>query len=149
MAVALIFLAVASVVVGFIPFSQYVSADGTPYTTHIHWEVAALSVAIAVAGIGLAAWMYLRPGTLADRLANAMPGLYKWSKNKFYIDEIYLWVTRTLIFKGLAWPNGMAWATAQVSEKIKGLQSGQLQQYAYAMVLGAVAFLLLLLYWGA
>ena len=162
MAVALVFLALATVVVGFIPFSQYISADGVPYTTHMHWQVAALSVAIAVAGIGLAAWMYLRPGTVADRLAAAMPGLYKWSKNKFYIDEIYLWVTRTLIFKGLAWPiawfdrhvvdgtmNGMAWATAQVSEKIKGLQSGQLQQYAYAMVLGAVAFLLLLLYWGA
>ena len=45
--------------------------------------------------------------------------------------------------------NGIAWVTQRVSEKTKGLQSGQLQQYGYAMVLGAVAFVLLLLYWGA
>jgi NADH-quinone oxidoreductase subunit L len=84
------------------------------------------------------------------------------SLNKFYIDEIYLWVTHNIVFKGISAPiawfdkhvvdgsmNGIAWVTQRVSGRIKGLQSGQLQQYGYAMMLGAIAFVLLVLYWGA
>lgn len=159
---ALVFLGLASAVVGFIPFSAFVTADGVPFQTHMHLNIAIPSVAIGIVGIAIAAWMYMRPGTVADRLATAMPGLYKLSLKKFYIDELYLWVTHTIIFKGISAPiawfdrhvvdgsmNGIAWVTAQVAEKTKKMQSGQLQQYGYAMVLGAVAFVLLLLYWGA
>ena len=159
---ALIFLAVASAVVGFIPFSNFVSSDGIPYTTHMHMNVAIMSIAVAAVGIGIAAWMYMKPGKSADRIAAAVPGLYKLSLNKFYVDELYLWVTHNIIFKGISAPiawfdrhivdgsmNGIAWATQQFSEKIKNTQSGRFQQYGYAMILGAVAFVLLLLYWGA
>jgi NADH-quinone oxidoreductase subunit L len=162
MSFALIFLAVASAIVGFIPFSKFVSSDGIPYTTHMHINVAIMSIAVAVVGIGIAAWMYMRPGKSADRIAAAVPGLYKLSLNKFYVDELYLWVTHNIIFKGISAPiawfdrnvvdgamNGIAWVTQQFSEKIKKSQSGQFQQYGYAMILGAVAFVLLLLYWGA
>jgi NADH-quinone oxidoreductase subunit L len=158
---ALIFLAIASALVGFIPFSQFIASDSVPFQTVFHWSVALPSIGIAVAGIGIAAWIYLKPGTAADRLATSMPGLYKLSVNKFYVDEIYLWITNTIIFRGISTPiawfdkhvvdgsmNGIAWLTQRISERIKGLQSGQLQQYGYAMVLGTVAFVLLLLYWS-
>lgn len=159
---ALVYLAIASAIVGFIPFSELITTDGIPFHTHFHWNIALPSIGIGVAGIAIAAWMYLKPGNVADKMATAMPGLYRLSLNKFYIDEIYLWITHNIIFKGISAPiawfdrhvvdgsmNGIAWVTSRMSIKIKGLQSGQLQQYAYAMVLGAVAFVLLLLYWGA
>jgi len=158
----LVYLAVASAVVGFIPFSEFVTSDGMPFHAHFHWNIAIPSIAIAVVGIAIAAWMYLKPGNVANKLATSMPAVYKLSLNKFYIDEIYLWITHNIIFKGIAAPiawfdkhivdgsmDGIAWVTQRFSEKIKGTQSGQLQQYGYAMVLGAVAFVLLLLYWGA
>ncbi|MEN8249698.1 MAG: NADH-quinone oxidoreductase subunit L [Bacteroidota bacterium] len=159
---ALIYLAVASAIVGFIPFSEFVTTDGIPFHAHFHWNIALPSIGVAVVGIAIAAWMYFKPGKAADKLAASMPVVYKLSLNKFYIDEIYLWITHNIIFKGISAPiawfdrhvvdgsmNGIAWVTQRISIKIKGLQSGQLQQYAYAMVLGAVAFILLLLYWGA
>lgn len=159
---ALIFLAVASAVVGFIPFSEYVTTDGIPFETHMHMNVAIMSVAVGIVGILVAAWMYLKPGKAADKLATSLPGLYKLSVNKFYIDEIYLWVTHNIIFKGISAPiawfdrhvvdgtmNGIAAVTAMTSEKIKKMQSGKFQHYGYAMILGAVAFALILLYWNA
>jgi len=162
MLIPLVFLGIASAVVGFIPFSQFVTSDGIPFTVQFHWNIALPSIGIALVGIGTAAWMYLKPGNAADRLAAMAPGLYKLSINKFYVDEIYLWITHTIIFKGISAPiawfdrhivdgsmNGIAWVTQTFSEKIKKTQSGQLQQYGYAMVMGAVAFVLLILYWGA
>jgi NADH-quinone oxidoreductase subunit L len=159
---ALVFLGIASAIVGFIPFSEFITTDGVPFHAEFHWNIALPSIAIAVVGIGIAAWMYLKPGKVADKMATSMPGIYNLSLNKFYIDEIYLWITHNIIFKGISAPiawfdrqvvdgsmNGIAKVTQRVSYKIKGLQSGQLQQYGYAMVLGVVAFVLLLLYWGA
>ena len=162
MSFALIFLAIASAVVGFIPFSHFVTSDGVPFETHLHMNIAIPSIAVAVVGIAIAAWMYLKPGKIADKITTSAPGLYKLSVNKFYIDEIYLWVTHNIIFKGISWPiawfdrhvvdgsmNGIAWVTEKTSEKIKKMQSGNFQQYGYAMILGAVAFVLLVLYWNA
>lgn len=158
----LVFLGIASAIVGFIPFSNFVTSDGMPFAVHFHWNIALPSIAIALAGIGVAAWMYLKPRNVADKLAASIPGIYKLSINKFYIDEIYLWITHNIIFKGISLPiawfdrhvvdgsmNGIAWITQWFSEKIKGTQSGQLQQYGYAMVLGTLAFVMLILYWGA
>jgi len=51
--------------------------------------MAAISVAIAAAGIALAYQMYLRrPGT-ADRLAERFRGIYTLLWNKYWIDEVY------------------------------------------------------------
>jgi NADH-quinone oxidoreductase subunit L len=53
------------------------------------WVVMLTSSVIALAGIGLAYWMYaVQPG-VADRLARAMGVAYELSRNKFYFDEIY------------------------------------------------------------
>jgi NADH-quinone oxidoreductase subunit L len=42
--------------------------------------------------------------------------------------------------------NGIAWVTQTVSNKIKGLQSGQLQQYGFVFVSGVVALVLVFIY---
>ncbi len=160
MAFALIVLAILSTVVGFLPFTEMVTSDGVPFETHTHWNIAIPSVAIAVAGIALAAWMYMKPSPAPESISRAFGSLYKWSYQKFYIDELYLWVTHNIIFKHVSRPiawfdrhvvdgsmNGIAWVTNKVSDNIKWIQSGQLQQYAYTMVLGVLTITLILLYW--
>ena len=42
--------------------------------------------------------------------------------------------------------NGIAYVTNFTSEKIKGFQSGQLQQYAYVMVTGMILIVLLVIF---
>lgn len=162
MSFALIFLAVMTTIAGFIPFSKYVAPNLIPYETHFHWNIAIPSVAIGVVGIVIAAIMYLKPKATADKIANAMPVFYKLSLRKFYIDEFYIWVTHTIIFNAISQPiawfdkkvvdgsmDGIAWVTNKVSDKTKGLQSGQLQQYAFVMIAGVVGLAMFILYWAS
>lgn len=85
--------------------------------------------------------------------------LYRAAYKKFYIDEIYLFITKNVIFKHISAPiawfdrnvvdntmNGIAAITNFVSVKIRAFQSGQLQQYAYVMVSGLVIIVLVALY---
>ena len=39
----------------------------------------------------------------------------------------------------------LAWATQATSDEIRGLQSGQVQQYAYVFLCGALALILFLI----
>jgi NADH-quinone oxidoreductase subunit L len=159
MTIPLLFLAVASIFSGFIPFHHLVTSDGMPFDTHIDYGVAIPSVLIALAGIGLAAMMYRKENTLPEKMAGRFKAIYKWSFNKFYIDEIYLFVTKKIIFRYISAPiawfdrhivdgtmNGIAWVTQYVANLIKGLQSGQLQKHAFVFVAGAVLLLLIFIY---
>ena len=159
MTIPLLILAAASLFTGLIPFSQFVSSDLIPFDIHMHWDIAIPSILVAVAGILVAAWMYMRPSKIPDKIAQSVPAFYKGSFNKFYIDEIYLWITHTIVFNTIAkaadwfdhhiidgaW-NGLASMTNQVSDQIKGMQSGQLQKYGMYMVSGVLALFLLFIY---
>jgi NADH-quinone oxidoreductase subunit L len=103
--------------------------------------------------------MYRKENTLPDRLASTLKHGYKWAYNKFYVDELYLFVTKKIIFRRISQPvawfdrhivdgtmNGIAWVTQTVSDRIKGLQSGQLQKYGYVFISGAVALALVFIY---
>ena len=77
MTLPLVILAVVTCVAGFIPFGQFVSADGQAYTIHIDGSVATLSLCVAVVAIALATWMYAREKQpVADRLAETFSGLH-------------------------------------------------------------------------
>ena len=155
----LMFLAFMAVFAGFIPFSEFVSTDLKPYHTHLHLNIAIPSVLIAVLGIGAAAWLYMKENTRPDAIAASLKGLYTATYNKFYIDEIYIFVTKRIIFNLISRP--IAWfdrqvidgsmnmfgiATIWASRKSKGIQSGQLQQYAFAFVAGAILLVLTFVY---
>ena len=49
----LMFLALVTIVAGFIPFGHFVSANGESYDIHLDWTVAGTSIAIAVIAIAL------------------------------------------------------------------------------------------------
>ncbi|MFH1004674.1 MAG: NADH-quinone oxidoreductase subunit L [Bacteroidota bacterium] len=155
----LIFLAIASIFAGLIPFSEFVTSDKMSFHTQMHWNIALPSIAIALAGILLAGIFYRKESALPDLVASKIKGFYMATFHKFYIDEIYLFVTKRIIFnliaKSCAWfdrhiidgaMNGIAFVTSYFSEKTKGLQSGQLQQYAFVFISGVLALVLVFVY---
>jgi NADH-quinone oxidoreductase subunit L len=159
MTIPLMFLAAASIFAGFIPFHHLVTSDGLPFDTHIDFGVAVPSVLIALLGIGIATLMYKKENGLPAKMAANLKHLYNWSFNKFYIDEVYLFVTKKVIFGYISAPvawfdrhvvdgtmNGIAWVTQYTSNLIKGAQSGQLQKHAFVFVTGAVLIALIFIY---
>ena len=155
----LLFLALASVCVGLIPFSQFVASDGVPFEIDMHWDVALPSIGIALLGIIVAFVLYKKESSTPEKISKSFGVGYTAAYNNFYIDEVYMFVTQNLIFngvsKGILWfdrnivdgfMNGVADFTNWVSEKIKNVQSGQLQQYALAFIIGSLAFVVLFVY---
>jgi NADH-quinone oxidoreductase subunit L len=159
MTIPLIVLAAGSTFAGFIPFSKLVTSDGLPFESHTEWGIAIPSILIALAGIGLATVLYRKKTEIPMKTANALGGFYKAAYNKFYIDEVYLFITKKIIFNYVSRPvawfdrhivdgamNGIAYVTNVTSDRIKGFQSGQLQQYALAFVSGVIGLALLFIY---
>ena len=151
----LMFLALVTCVAGFIPFGHFVSADGQLYDIHLDWNVAGTSIIIAVASIFLATYMYIgERQPQADALAEKFGKLHRWAYKRFYMDEVYQYITHRIIFahisKPIAWFdrhvidgffNFLAWGINALSFRIRGLQSGSVQGYAYVFLLGTLILL--------
>lgn len=159
MTLPLMVLAVITVFAGFVPFSSWVSADQAGFHAHLHWDMAAIAVLVSLMGIGTAWVFYKKESDLPERASQAFGKLYKWTYHKFYFDEIYLFVTRNIIFKYIAAPiarfdkkvvdgtmEGIGNKTVVASERIKPLQSGRLQDYAFAFLSGVVVLALVFIY---
>ena len=159
MTVPLIFLATASIFAGFVPFHELVTSDGKALTTEFHWTIALPSVLIALVGIGVAATLYYKQNTKSENIANGLKGFYTAAFRKFYIDEVYLFITHQVIFQLVSRP--IAWfdrhivdgtmnfigdTTVFFSGAIKRMQSGQMQIYIWFFTSGVIALTMLMLY---
>lgn len=159
MTLPLVFLAAVTLVGGAIPFGKFVSSDGMSYTIHIDWRVAGVSLCVAAAGIALATWMYLRERQpVADRLALRFRGLHRAAYNRFYIDDVYQFVTHKVIFRFVSTPiawfdrhvvdgfmNLLARAAGGAAYAIRDMQSGSVQRYCIWFLGGALGFTIILL----
>ena len=159
MTLPLVFLAAVTCVAGFIPFGKLVSSDGMPYTIHIDRSVAGVSLCVAAAAIALATWMYLRERqTVADALATRFRGLHKAAYHRFYIDEVYQFVTHRVIFACISAPvawfdrhvvdglmNLVARVTNGAAYVIRDMQSGSVQRYCIWFLGGALGLTIFLL----
>ncbi len=155
----LMFLSVVTICAGFIPFGHFVSASGQAYDIHLDWTVAGTSIVIAVCSILLATYIYKgEKQPVADKLYKAFPKLHRAAYKRFYMDEVYQFVTHKIIFnlvsKPIAWFdrrvidgtfNFMAWGTNEAGESIRGWQSGDVRQYVVWFLTGTVALTLFLL----
>lgn len=155
----LLFLAVVTLFAGFIPFGKFVSSDGTEYIIHLDWSVAIASVVIACMSIGLARSLYRSPSIVPTRFASFFGTFYTAAVHRFYLDEVYLFITKKVIFgcvsQPIAWfdrhvvdgtMNGMASASQKLSYLIRNLQSGQVQQYAFVFLIGTLIITALLVF---
>ena len=159
MTVPLIFLAIASIFAGYIPFSHYVSSDYTPFSSEIQMGIAIPSVIVGLLGILIAFIMYKKESTIPDKVANGFSFFYKWAFHKFYFDELYLFITKKIIFRFISTPvawfdrhvvdgtmNGISSMTNYTSYKIRGFQSGQLQKYAFVFVSAVILLAVTIMY---
>ena len=159
MTIPLMILAFASVFAGFIPFSSLITSDGVPFEAHIEWMIAIPSILIGIVGILVAMWFYKKETGIPDKMSSSLKLTYKLSYNKFYIDEIYFFITKKVIFNYISRPvawfdrhivdgtmNGVSYVTNFASEQIKGFQSGQLQKYGFVFVSGVIFLVFVFIY---
>jgi NADH-quinone oxidoreductase subunit L len=136
-----------------------VTADKVGFEAHLNLPLAAAAVGTGLTGIIIAWVFYKKENDLAEKFANAFGVFYKWTYHKFYFDEIYMFVTKKIIFNLISTPiakfdkkyvdgtmEGIGNKTVLISEKIKGLQSGRLQDYAMFFVSGVVVIALVFIY---
>jgi NADH-quinone oxidoreductase subunit L len=159
MTIPMLFLAFMSIAGGYIPFSKFISADRISFASHLDLTLAVIATSIGLIGIILAFVFYKKENNLPERFAHAFGMFYKWTFNKFYFDEIYLFVTKKILFGivafSAAWFDkhivdgsmiGIGNTTVAISKKIKGLQSGKVQDYAMAFVGGSVVIAMVIFY---
>ena len=158
MAIPLMILAVYSVFTGLIPFSEFISSDNKPFEMHIDMVVASLSVVAAIVGIVVAYTMYFKDSDKPAAVAARLKGLYTASLNKFYLDEVWMFITKKVIFncvsRPIAWfdrhvidgtMDNIANVTQKASHRVRGLQSGQMQRYVAFLVAGTILITILVL----
>ena len=124
------------------------AAEGNPLLVRY------LPLTVAVIGIAIAYVFYITDPQLPVRLAARFRALYLFLLNKWYFDELYDWLfVRTAfvlgdgfwrsgdgaVIDGLG-PNGVAAVTRDLARQASRLQTGYLYHYAFAMMIGLVAF---------
>jgi NADH-quinone oxidoreductase subunit L len=159
MKIPLIILTVCSILAGFVPFSKLITSDGAPLEEHMHLMFSIAPVGLAILAILLAANLYKKQNTRPQQLAHSLGSFYITAKRKFYIDEVYLFVTQKVVFNLIGRPsawidrniidgsvNLLATVTGKTSQKIKGLQSGSVQNYALYFFSGIAALAVIFIY---
>ena len=171
MALALIALAIGSVVAGYagLPtllgggdwFARYLepsfgAAPVAGVVEHgLEGTLMLVSVAAALVGIGIASYYFLKNRRAADEMAGRFAGVRTLLLNKYYVDEIYdatvVQPIRILSQEGL-WKvvdvkvidgavNGVGQTVTGSSELVRRLQTGSVRTYAAGLFLGATLIL--------
>ena len=156
MTIPLIFLAAVSCVAGLIPFGEFVTWNREVYHIHLNYTVARTSVVVALIGIALATVLYRKENSIPEKMQNAVRGLWTAAYHRFYMDELYQFITHKIIFaricKPIAWfdrhiIDGTMYMFANVTNKvsvaIRGLQSGSIQAYILVYFIGVLLIALI------
>ena len=114
----------------------------------------AASVGIAIVGIALAYLFYVKNPALPGRFTARFARLYRWAYNKYFVDELYdfvfvrgiqrlgavlLKVADGWIIEGLI--NGTADAVQRAGGRLRKVETGYVQEYAFAIIVGAIVVL--------
>ncbi|MDE3110031.1 MAG: NADH-quinone oxidoreductase subunit L, partial [Acidobacteriota bacterium] len=116
-------------------------------------------VILAVVGLLVAWWFYIKNPRVPHGLARKLHGVYVLLLNKYFVDEIYLalfirpllWISRKVLWQIVdsgvidGAVNGTATAARGSGGVVRELQSGNTRSYASWVVVGAVGFTMLLL----
>ncbi|OGD22235.1 MAG: NADH-quinone oxidoreductase subunit L [Candidatus Aminicenantes bacterium RBG_16_63_16] len=170
MTVPLIILAFFSVVAGYagLPlvfgekanlFSRFLepvihTGHGGGLSINTEWFLILISVAVSLCGIYIAYVFYRKSPQTPHRLVARFPAVYKLLYGKYYVDEIYNAVFVNPMVKGSeviyqnfdlkvidGTINGTAGAAGFSGKALAYLQSGEVKDYALAILLGVVIFI--------
>lgn len=163
-------LAVGAVALGLVlalpllhPFESFLDAtwikpqfpEMSPEHGHpVDWTLIIVSSAIALGGVALAYWMYVKKPALADDLDRRMGAAAEASRNRFYFDELYvlLVVKPMTVFAHVCrlvdtyLVDGLIDLVGQLpvlfGYLVRPMQNGLVQFYALLMALGLAGFAL-------
>ncbi|MFZ0886366.1 MAG: NADH-quinone oxidoreductase subunit L [Candidatus Acidiferrales bacterium] len=120
-------------------------------------------VIIALLGLLIAWWFYIKSPDTPKKLAQSLRGPYTLILHKYYVDELYnaaivrplLWISTNVLWhvvdEGLidGTVNGTARVARESGAQLREIQSGNARTYASWVVIGAVGVTLLMLgLWG-
>ena len=122
---------------------------------HIPLQIALLPTLMMVVGFVIAWQFYIRRPDIPVELARQHEFLYRFLLNKWYFDELYdlifvrpaKWLGRSLWKGGDGWlidgfgPDGVSARVLDITRNVVRLQTGYLYHYAFAMLIGAAAFI--------
>jgi NADH-quinone oxidoreductase subunit L len=122
---------------------------------HVPLYVVILPTAMMLIGFVVAWHFYLRRPDIPVELARQHDWLYRFLLNKWYFDELYdlIFVKPTIRLGRLLWKGGDGWLidgfgpdgisarVLDVTRNVVRLQTGYLYHYAFAMLIGAAAFI--------
>jgi len=122
---------------------------------HVPLYVGILPTAMMLLGFLVAWHFYIRRPDIPVELARQHDWLYRFLLNKWYFDELYdlifvrptKWLGRLLWKSGDGWlidgfgPDGVSARVLDVTRNVVRLQTGYLYHYAFAMLIGAAAFI--------
>jgi NADH-quinone oxidoreductase subunit L len=121
------------------------------------------SVAVALLGVYVAYVLYIRRTELPGKLAARLPVPYRASFNKLYMDQVYevVPIRSTVAFAGWLWTffdvkvidgavNGLARLWELFGERLRPLQTGRVQNYAFSIFAGMLVLVVVLAWvWGS
>ncbi len=155
----LVVLAALSLLLGFIGIPEFLQPAIPGAGGNLHHGAAATGIMIVATVLGLigiasAYFVYVKSPGLPDRLAHQWQSLYQFSLHKWYVDEAYdkTIVNPTFQVADQMWKrvdvavidgavNGIARSVAWGGWMTRLIQSGETQNYALAMTVGAVTIL--------
>jgi NADH-quinone oxidoreductase subunit L len=164
MTVPLMVLAVLSIIGGYIgiphvlgganhihEFLAPVLGEAGGHSATLELIMMVVSVVIALIGIGIAYLFYVKNPAIPKMLAEKWKGLYKLVFNKYYVDELYeiLFINSlknlgTGLWKGFdefvidGAINGTAYLIGWISGRLRKIQTGVVQNYAFSMIIGGI-----------
>jgi NADH-quinone oxidoreductase subunit L len=165
MAIALIVLAIGSVIAGYVGlgarFEHFLepsfSPEAAPAVADEGLEVTLMVVSsvVALAGIGIAAFFFLKNRGAADALAERFGGLRRVLLNKYYVDEIYdatIVQPIRIVSEDALWKrvdvrlidgavNGVGDTVGGLAQLLRRIQNGSVRMYAASVFVGVVAIL--------
>ena len=118
-----------------------------------------MPVIIALLGLLLAWWFYIKSPETPKKLAQSVRGLYTLVLRKYYIDELYnavivqplLWISTNVLWHVVdegaidGTVNGVARGLRESGGQVREIQSGNARSYATWVVIGAVGVTVLML----
>jgi len=159
MTIPIVLLAIPTILGGLFEhfFISHVTVPGlleSGHFTHPGW-LPYLATLVAASGISLAWYLYGHGTTeRAEPLRRAAGPVYSLVANKFYIDEVYIFVTKTIIFGCIAAPikwfdrnivdgsmNLCGWLLQLGGKGVRLVQNGQLHLYLGLTVAGFISLL--------